>query len=93
MSAAPAVGTGGKAPAEDTARAVGSSKWTPYALLTPGHVVARGVLSHPHPRHGLDLFAVRRHLRRDSSSPARSATTGMPSVTMAGPTSSPLPTR
>lgn len=36
MSAAPAVGTGGKAPAGDTARAVGSSKWTPYALLTPG---------------------------------------------------------
>jgi spermidine/putrescine transport system permease protein len=36
VSAAPAVGTGGKAPAEDTARSVGSSSWTPYALLTPG---------------------------------------------------------
>lgn len=36
MSAAPAVGTGGKAPAEDSARAVGSSRWTPYLLLSPG---------------------------------------------------------
>jgi len=36
VSAAPAVGAGGKAPAEDTARAVGANKWTPYLLLTPG---------------------------------------------------------
>jgi spermidine/putrescine transport system permease protein len=36
MSTAPAVDSGGKAPAEDTARAVGSSKWTAYVLLSPG---------------------------------------------------------
>lgn len=36
MSAAPAVGTGGKPPATDEARSVGSNKFTPYALLSPG---------------------------------------------------------
>ena len=36
MSSAPAVGTGGKAPAEDSARSVGTSWWTAYALLSPG---------------------------------------------------------
>jgi spermidine/putrescine transport system permease protein len=36
VSPAPAVGTGGKAPAEDSARSVGSSAWTPVFLLTPG---------------------------------------------------------
>ena len=36
MSAEPGVGTGGSAPAEDTARSVGTSTWTPFVLLTPG---------------------------------------------------------
>jgi spermidine/putrescine transport system permease protein len=36
VSAAPAVGTGGKPPATDEARSVGSNKFTPYALLSPG---------------------------------------------------------
>lgn len=36
MSAAPAPGAGAKAPADDAARPVGKSSWTPYALLTPG---------------------------------------------------------
>lgn len=36
MSAAPAPGASAKAPADDSARPVGRSSWTPYALLTPG---------------------------------------------------------
>lgn len=36
MSAAPAPGVGAKAPADDSARPVGQSRWTPYALLSPG---------------------------------------------------------
>src|SRR3954452_20516673 len=38
MSAAPAPGAAAQAPLhdDDTARPVGSNKWTPYALLAPG---------------------------------------------------------
>ena len=36
MSPAPVVGVGGKPPATDEARSVGSNKFTPYALLSPG---------------------------------------------------------
>jgi spermidine/putrescine transport system permease protein len=36
VSAAPAPGGAAAAPTDDTARSVGASSWTPYALLTPG---------------------------------------------------------
>jgi len=36
VSPAPVVGVGGKPPATDEARSVGSNKFTPYALLSPG---------------------------------------------------------
>ncbi len=36
MSAAPAPGAAAAAPADDTARQVGTHSWTPYALLSPG---------------------------------------------------------